>query len=321
MLALSEEEWKEVPMQRIIVLMFLLLLGCIVAWGQGKMKLTTSKPAYAYGDTIEIRMCVWNDSTVPFSLTLESGSFPFWILDTVSMGMWDGFSNYKLIFNPGNARTWVWRVAPRDLGIPNTNSRHSLIGSCARLFDSTSFDAPLYRGGPIYVIFRPGVANTDIARLRDSLHATVTLSYPDSGGTLEGWQVDGFQIDSLAQALKGDSRVKDAGTERWLPSPSQLLVTSAGFQNLNPTGFMLYQNYPNPFNPTTTIRYALPQRSQVTLAVFNTLGQQVATLVNEIQGPGYHEIHFDGSGLASGVYFYRFRAGGFAETKRLLILR
>jgi len=88
-----------------------------------------------------------------------------------------------------------------------------------------------------------------------------------------------------------------------------------------PTEFELRQNYPNPFNPSTTIQYGLPQRSRVTLTVFNTLGQQVATLVNAYQEAGYHDVRFDASGLASGVYFYRLRAGDCVATKRLIVVR
>ena len=88
-----------------------------------------------------------------------------------------------------------------------------------------------------------------------------------------------------------------------------------------PVVFSLSQNYPNPFNPSTTIGYALPQRSQVTLIVFNTLGQRISTLANGNEEAGFHEVKFDGSRLPSGVYFYRLTAGTFVETKRLLIVR
>jgi hypothetical protein len=94
-----------------------------------------------------------------------------------------------------------------------------------------------------------------------------------------------------------------------------------GRSNGLPGEFLLEQNFPNPFNPTTTIRFALPQRSHVVLTVFNTLGQKVALLVDENQDAGYYDVRFDGSGLASGVYFYRLRAGEYMATKKLLVIR
>jgi hypothetical protein len=85
--------------------------------------------------------------------------------------------------------------------------------------------------------------------------------------------------------------------------------------------FALLQNYPNPFNPSTTIQYALPSRAHVTLTVFNTLGQQVAELVNGEREAGYHEVTFDGRNLTSGVYLYRMQAGSYVGTKKLLVVR
>jgi predicted GH43/DUF377 family glycosyl hydrolase len=85
--------------------------------------------------------------------------------------------------------------------------------------------------------------------------------------------------------------------------------------------FALMQNYPNPFNPETVIRYTLPRRSHVSLGVYDILGQQVADLVHGEVEAGTNEIRFDGTGLASGVYFYRIEAGSFTETKRLLLVK
>jgi hypothetical protein len=88
-----------------------------------------------------------------------------------------------------------------------------------------------------------------------------------------------------------------------------------------PHGCAVLQNYPNPFNPSTTIRYGLPHKSQVSLMVYNTLGQEVATLAQGEQETGYHDVRFDASGLSSGVYFYRLQAGTYVETRKLLLIR
>ena len=89
----------------------------------------------------------------------------------------------------------------------------------------------------------------------------------------------------------------------------------------SPIQVLLQQNYPNPFNPSTRIQYALPHRSYVTLTVFNALGQRVATLVNGEVEAGYHEVTFNASTLASGVYFYRIQAGNFNRVKKLVLLK
>ena len=96
-----------------------------------------------------------------------------------------------------------------------------------------------------------------------------------------------------------------------------------------PERFSLSQNYPNPFNPTTKIRYQLPNSMNVTLKVFDILGQEVATLVNERQNAGSYSLEFSptnlarqtAGGLASGVYFYRLRAGDFIQQRKMLLLK
>jgi hypothetical protein len=104
-------------------------------------------------------------------------------------------------------------------------------------------------------------------------------------------------------------------------SPLSKVTASSGISEGSPASFSLGQNYPNPFNPSTTIRYAIPQGSTVTLTVYNTLGEKVSTLVEGVQEAGYHDVKFDATGLASGVYFYRIQAGDFVQSRKLVLLK
>jgi hypothetical protein len=92
-------------------------------------------------------------------------------------------------------------------------------------------------------------------------------------------------------------------------------------QQEHPSHFALEQNYPNPFNPNSNIRYQIAEFRHVRLAVYDLLGREVDVLVNERKAPGIYEVKFDGSNLASGVYFYRLQAGDFVSSKRMLILK
>ena len=96
-----------------------------------------------------------------------------------------------------------------------------------------------------------------------------------------------------------------------------------------PDEFALYQNYPNPFNPTTKIKYSIPSVEMhggasvqnISLKVYDVLGNEIATLVNEEKAPGEYEVEFDGSKLGSGVYIYKLTAGSFSAAKKLVLIK
>jgi len=95
-----------------------------------------------------------------------------------------------------------------------------------------------------------------------------------------------------------------------------------------PASFKLEQNYPNPFNPTTIIRFGVPERSNVVLKIYDILGSEVATLVNEEMDAGWYERSFNAIGLSSGIYFYQLKAtpiggqaGEFIETKKMILMK
>jgi len=113
--------------------------------------------------------------------------------------------------------------------------------------------------------------------------------------TLKGCIISGIVYGSLLVSVQNDYRI--------------------------PEIFSLFQNYPNPFNPTTTIKYQIPEISIVTLKVYDVLGSEVATLVNEKRLAGTYEVEFDGNGLLSGIYFYHLRAGSFVETKKMILIK
>jgi hypothetical protein len=106
-----------------------------------------------------------------------------------------------------------------------------------------------------------------------------------------------------------------AAWEIWYPTQD------ASEEGTIPEAYALEQNYPNPFNPSTTIAYALPKQSAVTLEVFDVLGRSVAKLVDEVKAAGSHTASFDGANLSSGIYFYRLTAGGTAMAKKMMILK
>jgi len=98
-------------------------------------------------------------------------------------------------------------------------------------------------------------------------------------------------------------------------------TTSVDESLVLPEEYFLYQNYPNPFNPSTTFSFDIPFSSFAILKVYDIIGREVATLVNEDMKPGSYHVTFDASGLASGVYLYRLTAGSFSDVKKLLVLR
>ncbi len=89
----------------------------------------------------------------------------------------------------------------------------------------------------------------------------------------------------------------------------------------NPVKFSLEQNYPNPFNPTTAIKYSIPQSSKVTIKVFDVLGNEIQTLVNEEKSAGSYELNWNASNLSSGVYYYQMTAGNYISTRKMILLR
>jgi hypothetical protein len=110
--------------------------------------------------------------------------------------------------------------------------------------------------------------------------------------------------------------------------PNQILTVTEGqplgveFSSGNiPIKFSLGQNYPNPFNPVTKIKYEVHKSGDVKLVVYDVMGREVQTLVNEKLQPGTYEVSFDGSAINSGIYLYKIISGGYSETKKMILIK
>jgi hypothetical protein len=105
----------------------------------------------------------------------------------------------------------------------------------------------------------------------------------------------------------------------WRSNPDSIVSVAENTEI--PSEYNLYQNYPNPFNPTTTIKYSVKEAGMVTLTVYDILGKEIRTLVNETKSPGEYTATFDASSLPSGIYIYTIRTGSFNASRKLVLLK
>jgi hypothetical protein len=153
-----------------------------------------------------------------------------------------------------------------------------------------------------------------------------TFTYDSKGNNIARvyhlWSINEWQ-----PANGSDLLIDDVGNEYWFRGHSvelsywKVVTAVLADDEIIPAEFVLEQNYPNPFNPVTTIHYSLPISGRVCVKVYNVLGQEVATLIDEVQEAGLKSLNYDASNLTSGVYFLRLISGDFTATKQIMLLR
>ncbi len=157
--------------------------------------------------------------------------------------------------------------------------------------------------------------------------------HPDTGVVRQLMQVCNSAVyqteDSDGEVVHGDIVIKTVGSE-WFSVNDLLFILNSIEDDRNArelvTSFELYPNHPNPFNASTVIKYDLPRTSKVTIIIYNILGQEVTTLVDEEQPAGHHQVMWGstnahGKTVSSGVYFYRIEAGGFVSSRKMMLLK
>ncbi len=323
----------------------LLALGRLPAWTTDDMEAMVSKTvayeqavpgawarrAIALADSsdmgvMEEEAMMYQQALVPgwpdtVSVHLRPGS-PFYRTPAAFRALWgEGSAFVSLVGHQNWQRFSAWYFAASD---------------AESLKAGTGLPVCLFIGGQQFE--NPDTISMAVALLRAHGRGAVCAVAPAglmslfSGGqfvqALYGYLAS-HPTDPIGLAWKAAlSDRRDEIDERWTLLGDPALVVKRGQLAstpdpvpTGPAGFALMQNYPNPFNPSTTIRYAVPSASFVTVRVYNTLGEEVATLVDGVQEAGLHEVRFDAPTLATGVYLCRMQSGSFVEARKLLLVK
>lgn len=200
----------------------------------------------------------------------------------------------------GNVLYCVYAVVKPDTGASGYNSRD--------VYYQRSIDNGITWGTPIQITNTPDVDEcyASVSDWNKSSPYDLNFTYmkdPGVGPTAFGGTAPASRNYQIYR------KVSDAN------------VIGISNNNTDLNNFKLNQNYPNPFNPSTTISYNLVKSGFVSMKIYNVLGKEVKTLVNEFQQPGLKEVSFNASGLSSGVYFYRISAGGFTDLKKMMLIK
>lgn len=250
--------------------------------------------AYAHGCFIAVAMMNTNDSTRYYPAAYHDHAVAVGATDVYDNRcnpfFWGGGSNYG---------SWIDVVAPGNIIFGLNNKSDS---DYNWYWGGTSQATPMVCGLASLLLAQDSTRTPSV--LREIIRATADDTVGLPANDTPGYDVYyGYGRINCYKALTY--------------SPTQIATKGKALPGM----WMLYQNYPNPFNPTTTICFALPVRSPITLSIYDLLGRKVTTLVNETLDAGYYDMNWNAQQFASGMYFYRFQAGKYVETKKLVLLK
>ena len=248
------------------------------------------------------------------------------------------YSGDKVTFYMHNVFSGVSLVSASSVPIHQyTHIAATYDGSIAKLYINGVLDTSKSVGNPVsnssgvlYLAHNPdrfdvispfkGIIDEfriwNIARSESEIQSTMNQTLNGNEPGLIGyWKFDeGTGLTTADQTSNGNDGTISGAI--WVPGISSV-KDEVGF----PMSYSLSQNYPNPFNPSTTIRFQVPNSSFVNLKIYDVLGNEVETLVNEEKSAGSYEANFNAAKLSSGIYFYKLETGNFVKTKKMILLK
>ena len=271
----------------------------------------------------------WNRT---FTQPNQSGSEAGWNNSVAIYGssnVWFGTSSYRVFRSTNGGTSWSSSPVPfqNSVSVTFSNNLYGLAGSDSGMTARTTDGGVTWNavsvGGAGSVFGLSAVGDDFFAAEGSTVYRSTDLgsswasSFTGSIGALNHLNFVGSGASLLGYAVSGSGTIAAfAGTA----------TGAVEKNNPIPSSFVLAQNYPNPFNPQTRIEFALPKAAHVSLTIFNSVGEEVATLVDNVMSAGTHDVDWNGknrfsASVASGVYFYRVVAGEFVQTKKMLLVK
>jgi hypothetical protein len=244
------------------------------------------EPVTGWGDYYSIE---WKG----YIYIVESGQYGF---GTISDDGSQVFIDSVLIVDNWETQWYDWEDNVSEGDTSGTTFPPLILDSGFHNISISFYEDAYYYGIELWWL-KPGLGPSDIPYYGTNFHGTPPTYNPNTNWELIPKEVLFTSIDSITSTKYRESRKRF------------------------PTTFQILQNYPNPFNPTTTIEFDLPKTSEVSLKVFNILGEEVATLVSDRLSAGSYSYDWDASNLASGVYLYRMQAGDYVDTRKMVFMQ
>jgi hypothetical protein len=236
------------------------------------------------------------DQTTEYVLTYYNQKYVQWLSDTIYVtSLTDTVKNINAVLRKGGVITGTVSNA----GASGWNITAYQYGTS---FGNALFSQGFNNSGTYYFTVLPGMYSIQFNK-----NDGFTQFYYNQSGVFPG---TGVMVNAIGDTAKNINADFNAA-----------ITAVTGSKSLTPKEFALNQNYPNPFNPSTMISYQVPNSSHVNLRVFDVLGREVATLVNEVKSAGAYKAMFNASNFSSGVYFYQLNAGSFIQTKKMLLMK
>lgn len=312
----------------LLVILFLCFMVSEV-FSQFAVKVRTDKTEYQYGEPITIMVDVINKGDS--NKIIHAGCFSTWQAGFIFNELdnqkfeWCLTLTEDIFFPPQSTRTYSWKINPGEHGLPQKNGEQIIIAYMRQLpglFDTAKIKAPKYLGGLLSVSYNIDL-ESQIKPIYDSLKAISKNYFLFNGKVSVDWAIRDYALDSAVNRYGKDKRFNWFEALYLKSLRPSISVTDIKNSLEIPAAFELYDAYPNPFNPLTNIKYEISKSSFVSLKVYDMLGREIATLVDEIKQPGSYNSQFSLNNLqlSSGIYFYQLKAGNFIQTKKMLLLK